>query len=142
MDHRNALLSQLEDDYVQAVKGNESVTVEDFIEQFLYDSWEYNVRNMDKLKRVLTRYESGDIDQGSFTKSFKKMVGHLQVKLAELDQDKAYPVLHSNHGASLLVAFVDGLIVQHYAGVYDADQLRDMTPYLQRVILGALKTEV
>ncbi|WP_268744476.1 hypothetical protein [Thalassobacillus devorans] len=40
MEHRishkgmDELLKQLEDDYVKAVKGNESKTVEDFIETF------------------------------------------------------------------------------------------------------------
>ncbi len=147
MEHTNsrqkkdALLTQLEDDYIQAVKGNDSSTVEGFIEHFLYDSWEYNERNLDKIKSVLGRYEHEDIDQATFRRSFKKMIGHLQTKLAELDRDKEYPVLHSNHGASLLVAFVDGLVIQYEIGIYDAGQLKGMTPYLKSVILQSLKTE-
>ncbi|SDZ77136.1 hypothetical protein SAMN05421743_101140 [Thalassobacillus cyri] len=148
MEHRishkgmDELLKQLEDDYVKAVKDNESTTVEGFIEKFLYDSWDYNEQNIDKIKSVLSRYKSGEIYQRIFSSAFKEMVDHLQVKLEHLDQDKVYPVLHSNQGASLLVAFVDGLVIQYYLGVYDADQLREMTPYVKRVILQALRTEV
>ncbi|MFG6115653.1 hypothetical protein ACGTN9_10715 [Halobacillus sp. MO56] len=147
MEHRishkgmDELLKQLEDDYVKAVKGNESTTVEGFIEKFLYDSWDYNEENIENIKSVLSRYKQGEIYQRTFSGAFNEMVDHLQVKLEQLDEDKVYPVLHSNQGASLLVAFVDGLVIQYYLGVYDADQLREMTPYLKRVILQALKTE-
>ncbi len=41
----------------------------------------------------------------------------------------------------MLVAFVDGLVIQYYIGVYEVAQLREMTPYLKRVLLQALRTE-
>ncbi|UOQ45462.1 hypothetical protein MUN89_05810 [Halobacillus salinarum] len=147
MEHRishkemDGALKQLEDDYVQAVKSNESTTVEDFIEQFLYDSWTYNDQNLEYLKRVLERYTSGDIYPRTFIGAFNEMVDHLQVKLEQLDQNNDYPALHSKHGASLLVAFVDGLVIQYYVGVYSVEQLREMTPYLKIVILQALKAD-
>ncbi|WP_173915275.1 hypothetical protein [Halobacillus sp. Marseille-Q1614] len=147
MEHRishqgmDELLKQLEDDYVKAVKGNESTTVEGFIEQFLYDSWDYNDRNIENIKSVLSRYTSGEIYKGTFSGAFNEMIDHLQVKLEQLDPDMGYPVLHSNHGASVLVAFVDGLVIQYYIGTYDVDQLREMTPYFKRIILQALQTE-
>lgn len=134
------LLKQLQDDYVKAVKGNESTNVEDFVEKFLYDSWDYNDQNIEMIKSVLSRYTTGEIYQGTFSASFNYMVEHLQVRLRQLDQDKVYPVLHSEDGASMLVALVDGLVLQYYIGIYDVDQLRRMTPYLKQVILQALKT--
>jgi hypothetical protein len=135
-------LKRLEDDYVKAVKENNSTNVEYFIEQFLYDSWEYNDQNIEMIKSVLGRYSSGRISQGTFRSSFNYMTEELQVKLRQLDHDKVYPVLHSKDGASMLVAFVDGLVLQYYIGTYDVDDLRGMTPYLKRVILQMLKTEV
>ncbi|WP_175987447.1 hypothetical protein [Bacillus sp. Marseille-Q1617] len=135
-------LKRLEEDYVKAVKENDSTNIEDFIEQFLYDSWEYNDRNIDRIKSVLSRYSSGRISQGTFHSSFNYMTEELHVKLRQLDQEKVYPVLHSKDGASMLVAFVDGLVLQYYIGIYDVDGLRGMTPYIKRVILQMLKTEV
>lgn len=47
MEHRissrnmDELLKGLEDNYVEAVRGNEATSVEEFVEQFLYDSWDY-----------------------------------------------------------------------------------------------------
>jgi hypothetical protein len=135
-------LKRLEEDYVKAVNENESTNVEDFIEQFLYDSWEYNDQNIDMIKSVLGRYSSGRISQGTFRSSFNYMTEELHIKLRELDQEKIYPVLQSKDGASMLVAFVDGLVLQYYIGTYDVDDLKGMTPYLKRVILQMLKTEV
>ncbi|WP_368505106.1 hypothetical protein AB3N04_05515 [Alkalihalophilus sp. As8PL] len=135
------LLRQLEGDYIKAVKDNESTTVESFIEEFLYDSWDYNEENIENIKSVMSRYSNGKIHQGTFSKSFNKMLKHLKLKLEQLDSDMEYPVLHSNNGAALLVAFVDGLVIQYYIGVYDVNQLREMTPSIKRVILQALKTE-
>ncbi|MEL3971683.1 hypothetical protein AAEO50_05255 [Rossellomorea oryzaecorticis] len=135
-------LKRLEDDYVRAVKENDSTNVKDFIEQFLYDSWEYNDQNIEMIKTVLGRYSSGRIPQRTFRSSFNYMTEELQEKLRQLDHDKVYPVLHSKDGASMLVAFVDGLVLQYYIGAYDVDDLREMTPYLKRVILQMLKTEV
>jgi hypothetical protein len=135
------LLKQLEDDYIKAVKDNESTNIEDFIEQFLYDSWVFNEQNIEMIKRVLSRYTSGEINQGTFSSSFNFMVEQLQERLKQLDQNMVYPVLHSKNGASMLVAFVDGLVLQYYIGIYDIDELREMTPYLKRVILQMLKTE-
>jgi hypothetical protein len=134
-------LKRLEDDYVKAVKENDSTNVEDFVERFLYDSWEYNDQNIEMIKSVLGRYSSGSISQGTFRSSFNYMTKELQVKLRQLDHDMDYPVLHSKDGASMLVAFVDGLVLQFYIGTYDVDDLRGMTPYLKRVILQMLKTE-
>lgn len=134
-------LKQLEDDYVKAVKGNESTDVEGFIEQFLYDSWTYNDQNMEMIKNVMSRYTSGEIYQETFSESFSYMVDHLKKRLEQLDHDMTYPVLHSKDGTSMLVAIVDGLVLQYYIGTYDKDQLRGMTPYLKRVILQAMKTE-
>ncbi|WDL89798.1 hypothetical protein IUJ58_25955 (plasmid) [Priestia aryabhattai] len=140
-DGMDELLEKLEDDYVKAVKNNESKSIEEFIEQFLYDSWTYNEQNMQNIKIVLSRYTSGEIYQGTLSESFNIMVDHLRVRLEELDQEMRYPVLHSKHGASLLVAFVDGLVLQYYIGTYSADKLRELTPYLKNIILQALKTE-
>ncbi|WP_181347669.1 hypothetical protein [Thalassobacillus sp. CUG 92003] len=147
MEHRishqemDRLLKQLEDDYVNAIRDDNSTNVEEFIEQFLYKSWTYNDQNIENIKRVLGRYKSGDIYQGVFSAAFNEMVDHLQIRLEQLDQDRDYPVLHSEHGASLLVAFVDGLIIQYYLGVYDIERLRKMTPHLTQVLLNALKRE-
>ncbi|MEJ9306757.1 hypothetical protein ABEW33_27880 [Priestia megaterium] len=140
-DGMDELLEKLEDDYVKAVKNNESKSIEEFIEQFLYDSWTYNEQNMQNIKIVLSRYTSGEIYQGTLSESFNIMVDHLRVKLEQLDQEMHYPVLHSKHGASLLVAFVDGIVLQYYIGTYSADKLRELTPYLKNIILQALKTE-
>ncbi|WP_079475968.1 hypothetical protein [Marinococcus halophilus] len=135
------ILSRLEEDYVKAVKGNESGNVEDFVEKFLYDSWAYNEENMDNIKSVLSRYTRKEIHQSTFSGSFNEMVGHLQKKLKELDRDKNYPALHTDYGASVVVAFVDGLIIQYYVGVYSIDQLKNMTPAFKRLILEALTVE-
>ncbi|WP_235062600.1 hypothetical protein [Thalassobacillus devorans] len=89
----------------------------------------------------MSRYNQGEIHPGTFSSAFNEMVDHLLIKLQDLDQDKAYPVIHSDHGASMLVAFVDGLVIQYYIGVYEVAQLREMTPYLKRVLLQALRTE-
>ncbi|GGC77589.1 hypothetical protein GCM10007216_05160 [Thalassobacillus devorans] len=147
MEHRvshqdmDELLKQLEDDYIKAVKDNDRATVERFIEKFLYDSWDYNEENIDSIKYVLKRYSNGEIAQGTFSGAFNEMVDHLQAKLERLDHEKEYAVLHTDKGASLLVAFVDGLVLQYYLDVYDVEQLKEMTPYLKQVILQALKTK-
>ncbi|MED1602831.1 hypothetical protein [Alkalihalophilus marmarensis] len=135
------LLRQLESDYIEAVKDNENTTVEGFIEQFLYDSWDYNDKNLEDIKSVLGRYSDGEIYQGTFSKSFTEMLKHLKMKLQQLDSGMEYPVLHTNNGASLLVAFVDGLVIQYYVGIYNVEKLREMTSYIKSVILHALKTE-
>ncbi|MDZ5784457.1 hypothetical protein [Marinococcus luteus] len=136
------LLQQLEEDYVQAVKSNESKNIEDFIEQFLYDSWAYNENNIENIKSVLSRYTRNEIYQATFSGSFNEMVEHLQQKLKQLDQSGKYPVVQTNNGASVLIAFVDGLIIQYYVGIYSVSQLRSMTPFFKRLILEALKMEV
>ena len=41
----------------------------------------------------------------------------------------------------MLIAFVDGLVVQYFAGVYTVVQLKDMTPQVKQVVLQALRTE-
>ncbi|WEG17310.1 hypothetical protein PQ478_02065 [Alkalihalophilus pseudofirmus] len=135
------LLRQLESDYIKAVKDNENTTVEGFIEQFLYDSWDYNDKNLEDIKSVLGRYSDGEIYQGTFSKSFTEMLKHLKMKLQQLDSAMEYPVLHTNNGASLLVAFVDGLVIQYYVGIYNVEKLREMTSYIKSVILHALKAE-
>ncbi|SDW00091.1 hypothetical protein SAMN05421781_0041 [Marinococcus luteus] len=135
------LLQQLEEDYVQAVKSNESKNIEDFVEQFLYDSWAYNENNIENIKSVLSRYTRNEIYRATFSGSFNEMVEHLQQKLKQLDQSGKYPVVHTNNGASVLVAFVDGLVIQYYVGIYSVSQLRSMTPFFKRLILEALKVE-
>ncbi len=128
-DEMDELLEKLEDDYVKAVKNIESKRVEDFVEQFLYDSWNYNEKNIGNIKKVLSRYTSREINQRILTESFFDiMIDHLRDRLVQLDRNKEYPVLHSTHGASLLVAQVDGLVLQYYIGIYSADKLREMTP--------------
>ncbi|MGG4549705.1 hypothetical protein ABER02_18325 [Rossellomorea marisflavi] len=147
MEHRitpygmDELLIKLEEDYVCAIRNNEGKSVEDFIEHFLYDSWNYNEENMDIIKNVLGRFTSDESYQEILTESFNIMVDHLRERLVELDQAKNYPVLHSKHGASLLVACVDGLVLQYYLGIYSVDKLREMTPYLKSIILHGLKTK-
>ncbi|WP_252315760.1 hypothetical protein [Sinobaca sp. H24] len=135
------ILKKLEDDYIKAVKENESRSVEGFVEQFLYDSWTYNDENLQNIKTVLSRYSTGEVYSTTFIGAFNEMVDHLRLKLQELDAEKAYPALHHQHGASFLVAFVDGMVIQYFIGVYTVEQLREMTPYLKQVILQALRTE-
>lgn len=135
------ILKKLEEDYIKAVKENESRSVEEFVEQFLYDSWTYNDENLQNIKTVLSRYSTGEVYSTTFIGTFNEMVDHLRVKLQELDPEQAYPALHHQHGASILVAFVDGMVIQYFIGVYTVEQLREMTPYLKQVILQALRTE-
>ncbi|BCB02678.1 hypothetical protein [Bacillus sp. KH172YL63] len=139
-DSMDKNLKKLEDDYIEALDSNGSSTVEEFIDSFLYDSWDYNEQNMDLITTVMSRYSRGEITTPTFRDSFNRMVEHLQHQLAALDHTHDYPLLHSKHGASILVSMVDGLVVQYFLGVYSADALRDMTPTLKEVILNALKT--
>lgn len=147
MEHRishenmDDLLKQLEDDYIHALNNNQCENVEDFIEQFLYDSWDYNDRNIDMIKSVMSRYTQGKVYQTTFAGAFNEMVDHLQSKLTELDQDNKYPMIHHNLGASILVAFVDGLVVQYYTGIYSVKDLQDKTPQFKKTILSALCTD-
>lgn len=147
MEHRishedmDRILKQLEDDYVRALKENSSSTVEDFIEQFLYDSWEYNDRNIDLIKAVMSRYTQGEIYRTTFSGAFNEMVDHLQGKLTELDKEGRYPMIHTSYGASFLVSFVDGLVIQYFTGIYSVEDLKDLTPQLKKVILNALTTD-
>ncbi|WP_252315032.1 hypothetical protein [Sinobaca sp. H24] len=135
------ILKKLEDDYIKAVKENESRSVEEFVEHFLYDSWTYNDENIQDIKTVLSRYSTGEVYSTTFIGAFNEMVDHLRAKLQELDTEQAYPALHNQHGASFLVAFVDGMVIQYFIGVYTVEQLREMTPYLKQVMLQALRTE-
>ncbi len=136
------VLQQLEHDYVKAIDDNQSTTVEHFIEQFLYDSWTYNDQHLADIQLVLRHYSGQTMDPGTFNRSFQYMVQCLQTKLEHLDQTREYPMLHTSYGASLLVATVDGLIVQYYASIYNVDQLRAMTPGLTTVVLQSLKIEI
>ncbi|WP_226579648.1 hypothetical protein [Halobacillus litoralis] len=147
MEHRishkdmDELLKKLEDDYVEAVTGNESTTVEEFVHEFLMDSWEYNDRNIENIKAVMSRYSKGDIYKHTFSGAFNEMVDYVQDKLTSLDQEKEYPLIHQPYGASVMISFVDGLVIQYYTGCYDVEQLRNMTPQIKQIILNALKTE-
>ena len=80
----DADLKQLEDDYIEALDANESSTVEDFIQQFLNASWEYNQSNLEMIKSVMSRYTKGEISKATFSESFSRMVNHLQKKLSEI----------------------------------------------------------
>ncbi|WP_158004631.1 hypothetical protein [Planococcus donghaensis] len=55
--------------------------------------------------------------------------------------DKQYPVIQDGQGASLLIAIVDGLVIQYFAGTYPTDELEKRTPYFTRFITQALKTK-
>ncbi|WP_214811154.1 hypothetical protein [Exiguobacterium sp. s127] len=134
------ILQILEDDYIKSIDDNEMTTVESFIEKFLYESWTYNHQNIEYIKQTMQDYSKGDLQQPVFVKSFNKMVYHLQKKLILLDESKQYPLLHNEHGAFILVAIVDGLIVQYYTGNYEVEQLKEITPLLKNTILQALKT--
>ncbi len=134
----DSILKKLEDDYIEALDNNKCTTVEDFVEQFLTDSWDYNHQNMKLIKSVMSRYTQGEIYQYKFSGAFNEMVDHLQKKLADLDKVNTYPLVHSPLGASVLVAFVDGLVIQLFAGVYELEDLRKQTPALKSVILKAL----
>lgn len=147
MEHRisheemDQILQELEYDYVQALKDNEADTVEEFIEQFLYDSWEYNEKNMENIKLVFSRFAEGDIFSKTFGGAFNEMVDHLQEKLETLDQNGDYPVIRQGAGASLVVAFVDGLVIQYYTGAHSIEGLREKTPLLKNVLLNSLQAE-
>ncbi|EDL65612.1 hypothetical protein [Bacillus sp. SG-1] len=136
----DANLKQLEDDYIEALDANGSRSVEDFIQKFLNDSWEYNQSNLEMIKSVMSRYTKGEISKSTFSESFSRMVNHLQKKLSVLDENNDFPLLHTSLGASVLVSFVDGLVIQYYAGVYSVEDLRQLTPHLKSVILNALST--
>ncbi|MFB1081909.1 hypothetical protein [Jeotgalibacillus sp. JSM ZJ347] len=136
------LLEELENDYIYAVENNKSETVEAYIEQFLYDSWIYNHDNIGKIKSVLSRYAEGEINQQVFSGSFHKMVTHLHGRLKQLDYKHEYPLLHNQNAASLFVALIDGLVIQYYVGIYNVDQLKDMTPFLKQMIIQTLRMEV
>ncbi|MFJ6414345.1 hypothetical protein ACIQLG_16305 [Terribacillus saccharophilus] len=137
----SSLLRQIKEDYLKAIYNNNSENVEEFIEQFLYDSWEYNEQNLEKLKDSLGDYSSGNIDNDTFRAAFKDMIDPIQRKLEELDADIHYPMIHTTRGASFLVAFVDGLVIQYYVGVYKIDQLKEMTPHLTSIILNGFKSK-
>lgn len=139
-DNMDEILKQLEDDYVDSVRNNNCGTVEGYIEKFLDDSWDYNDRNIDLIKKVMSRYSQGDIQTVSFSGAFNEMVDHLQDKLCELDKKQEYPLIHSSYGGSFLVAFVDGVVIQYYAGVYSVEDFRELTPMFKSVILNAMKT--
>lgn len=131
-------LKKLEDDYIRALNINESSTIEQFIQTFLYDSWDYNEQNIELIKTVMGRYSRGEIHQTTFSLSFDRMVNHLQKRLSEVDRNLDYPIVHSKIGASILVSFVDGFIIQYFAGIYSVDDLRKLTPKLKESILNAL----
>ncbi|PFA63207.1 hypothetical protein CN378_19505 [Bacillus sp. AFS015802] len=131
-------LKKLEDDYIRALNLNESNTIEQFIETFLYDSWNYNEQNMELIKSVMGRFSRGDIHQTTFSQSFDRMITHLHEKLSTVDQDRNFPIVHSKTGASILVSFVDGLIIQYFAGIYSVGDLRKQTPQLKESILNAI----
>ncbi|MCR8849820.1 hypothetical protein NQ095_15480 [Rossellomorea sp. SC111] len=131
-------LKKLEDNYIQALNLNESNTIEQFIETFLYDSWEYNEENMELIISVMGRVNRGDIHQTIFSQSFDRMITHLQKKLSKVDHDRNFPIVHSKTGASILVSFVDGMIIQYFAGIYSVGDLRKLTPQLKQSILNAI----
>lgn len=141
-DNMDETLKKLENDYVKAVRDNEHQTVEGFIEQFLYDSWEYNDQNIDMIQSAMKKYAQGKIEKSTFQGAFNEMVDHLYDRLEELDEDKRYPMLHQPTGASILVALVDGLVIQYFTNVYSVEDLQSLTPHLKETILNALKTKV
>jgi len=138
MDDR---LKQLEEDYINAIKENEETSVEAFLENFLNDSWTYNEQHMDDITTVFQRYSNKDIPEDTMHGAFREMIDQLRLKLRQLDKDRASPLLHSEDGTNLLVAAVDGLVLQYYLGVYDIEELRNRTPLIKKVILNMLKTE-
>ncbi|KGP73422.1 hypothetical protein [Pontibacillus yanchengensis] len=140
-DNMDDILKKLEDDYIQVLVQNESTTVEDFIEQFLYDSWDYNHQNMDLIKAVMRRYSQGDVHPVTFSGAFKEMADHLQKNLAQLDHEHNYPMLHTGLGTTTLVAIIDGMVVQYYTGTYSIEDLKNKTPQLKSMILNALSTQ-
>lgn len=135
------LLKGLEDDYITAVSENEAPSVEAFVEQFLYDSWNYNEQNIETIKTVMSRYSQGKIPETIFSESFNKMTSQVQKKMENLDADKEYPVIHDGRGASILIAFIDGLVIQYFSGCYTVEQLKEMVPSLKKILLQALRTE-
>ncbi|MYL19529.1 hypothetical protein GLW04_06465 [Halobacillus litoralis] len=143
ISHQNMdeLLEKLEDDYLSALKHNDSKSVDEFIDQFLYDSWEYNDRNMEDIKEVMGRYTEGGIKVRTFSGAFNEMVDYLKETLESLDPSGEYPLLHTPYGASALVAFVDGLIIQYFTGVYTVDDLKEITPGLKQMLLTTLAAE-
>ncbi|MFC7319573.1 hypothetical protein [Halobacillus campisalis] len=140
-EEMDSILANLEGEYIRALNGNDSTNIEEFVEQFLYDSWDYNDRNIESIQKVMSRYSGGEIHANTFAGSFQKMVDHLQKKLASLDEDDQYPMVHSPLGASILVAFVDGLVIQYYTAVYTVDDLKEATPHFKQIILNALRME-
>ncbi|WP_423189005.1 hypothetical protein ACO1PF_10485 [Alkalibacterium sp. f15] len=138
----DGLLKQLEDDYIKSVKENESSNVEAFIESFLYASWTYNEQHMEEITTVLSRYSKEEIPKSTMNGAFSEMTDQLRLKLQQLDKEKEYPLLHSDHGSNLIVALVDGLMVQYFVGVYDMERLRELTPFLKKVTLNTLRLEV
>lgn len=133
--YNNDLLNDLEKDYITSVKENTSETIEDFIESFLYGSWEYNEQNIDKIQTVMSSYSSGSLSTDTVSSSFNRMLDSLEMKLKELDKDENYPIIHTGNGTSLIVSLVDGLIVQYFLGVYTNDRLQDMAPQLKDTTL-------
>ncbi|WP_238323763.1 hypothetical protein [Planococcus donghaensis] len=89
----------------------------------------------------MSRYSHEQINAQTFSSSFRRMVDKVQKKLEELDMDKQYPVIQDGQGASLLIAIVDGLVIQYFAGTYPVDELEQRTPYFTRFITQALKTK-
>ena len=141
-DNLDEDLKRLEDDYVEAVRNNNSKTVEGFVEKFMYDSWDYNEQNIDLIQSVLRRYAKGEIHKTSFQGAFNEMVDYVHEKLVELDAEGQFPVIHQPNGASILVSLVDGLVIQYYTNVYSVEYLKEMTPQLVQMILNALKTKM
>ena len=84
-DRMDEALKKLEEDYLDAVENNDSDSVEEFIEAFLYDSWSYNERNLATIKTAMSRYSQQQIDVDTFSNSFKRMVDRVQEKLQELE---------------------------------------------------------
>ncbi|WP_281974428.1 hypothetical protein [Halobacillus litoralis] len=139
-DQMDKTLKQLEDDYIKAVKDNKNTTIDGFVEQFLYDSWNYNYENLELIQAVLRKYAQGDISKTIFQGAFNEMTDHLQGKLRELDPDQLYPLVHQPIGASILVSCVDGMIIQYFTNVYSIEDLNEMTPQIKRMLLNALGT--
>ncbi|WP_394219265.1 hypothetical protein [Halobacillus trueperi] len=59
-----------------------------------------------------------------------------------MDEDQRYPMLHQPTAASILVAIVDGLVIQYFTNVYSVEDLQSLTQQLKEIILNALKTKV
>jgi hypothetical protein len=80
-------------------------------------------------------------DKDTFSTAFKDMITPIQRKLEELDKDIHFPMIHTTRGASFLVALVDGLVIQYYVGIFEIDQLKEMSPHLTSIILNGFKAK-